>query len=90
MDMSNRTVAATTTLAMLVILFAAPVVRADEDDKLQDRFSSQEVVVDANIDRARLVAAARRLQPTITVETRVGPNTSILTRIPATTTIAQR
>jgi hypothetical protein len=86
MELTNRTVAALTTLAMLVVLFAVPSARADEAGKIQDRFSSTEaLVVDVRIDSARLVAAAaRRPQPTITVETRVGPNTSILTRVPAT------
>jgi hypothetical protein len=85
---ANRLVAVAATFGMLFVLFAMPSARADEAGKIQDRFSAETIVVDPNLDNARLVAAARRLQPTITVETRIGPNTSILTRVPAT--IAQR
>jgi hypothetical protein len=88
MDITNRTVAAATTLAMLVVLFVTPSARA-EPAKLQDRLATEALVVDTAIDHARLAAAARRLAPqTVTVETRIGPNTSVLTRVPVT--LAQR
>ena len=84
MEQINRLVAVTATFGMLFVLFAMPSARADEAGKIQDRLTAEAIVVDPNLNADRLLAAARRLpQPTVTVETRVGPNTSILTRVPA-------
>jgi hypothetical protein len=87
---TNRLVAAAATFGMIVLLFAVPSARADEAGKIQDRLTAEAIVVDTNLDQARLVAAARRMgpPPSITVETRIGPNTSVLTRVPVS--VAQR
>jgi hypothetical protein len=89
MELTNRMVAAAATFGMLFLLFAVPSARADEAGKIQDRLTAEAIVVDTTIDQARLAAAARRLAPpTVTVETRIGPNTSMLTRVPVA--LAQR
>lgn len=86
---ASRMVTAAATFGVLYLLFAIPAARAEEVGKFQDRVTAEAIVVDPNLNRDRLIAAACHLrEPTITFETRVDPNISILTRVPATT--AQR
>jgi hypothetical protein len=130
MNTTSRTIAATATLAMVVLLFAMPAARSAEIDpgKAQDRVSEERfgagLVHTASISTEQLArhGAARAARQDrvdtgsredcvrfgwpniplrclvaqdgvdrtqrnvrlITVETRVGENTSVLTRVPAT------
>lgn len=134
MELTNRTLAAVTTLAMAALLFAMPSAKSAETDpnKMQDRvaverFSAPGLIQSASLDASqlttfgasragrqdRLVTAAtdcasfawpqiplrclfsddgvdrsQRQVRTITVEQRVGENTSVLVRVPAS--LAQR
>lgn len=82
---TSRLVAAAATFGTLLLLFTGAPSRAEETAKIQERLSAEAIVLDPSLTRSRLASAARRLpRREITFETRVGPNTTILTRMPAT------